>query len=102
MNSGFSGGHNVGIKHALKNGAEYVIILNNDTYVAKELLKELISVMERDESIGIAVPKIYFASGYEYHKDRYTKAEKGKVFWYGGGIIDWDNMYQSHRGVVSW
>ncbi|MBI2430864.1 MAG: glycosyltransferase family 2 protein, partial [Candidatus Levybacteria bacterium] len=52
-----------------------------------------------DEKIGIVVPKIYFAKGYEFHKDRYKKGELGKVIWYAGGIIDWDNVVGKHRGV---
>ncbi|MBI5619624.1 glycosyltransferase family 2 protein [Candidatus Gottesmanbacteria bacterium] len=52
-----------------------------------------------DPDIGIAGSKIYFAKGHEYHRDRYKKDERGKVIWYAGGVIDWDNMYASHRGV---
>jgi len=49
--------------------------------------------------VGIAGSKIYFAPGHEYHKGRYTQKEQGKVFWYAGELVDWDNMYASHRGV---
>src|SRR5262245_39904462 len=31
-NLGFSGGNNVGIKGALKNGSNWVLLLNNDTW----------------------------------------------------------------------
>ena len=37
--------------------------------------------------------------GSEFHKDRYKKAEIGRVIWYAGGTIDWKNMIASHRGV---
>jgi len=98
-NLGFSGGHNVGIKYALEKGAEFVLILNNDTYVDKNFLKELISAAEKDVKKGILSPKIYFAPGFEFHKDRYRKDELGKVFWYAGGIMDWKNVIGHHRGV---
>jgi len=98
-NMGFSGGHNTAIRYALSNKADYVLLLNNDIYVDKNFLKELFVVSEQDDNIKIAVPKIYFAPGYEFHKDRYSNQEKGKVFWYAGGEVDWANIIGRHRGV---
>ncbi len=98
-NLGFSGGNNVGIKYSLGNGADYVVILNNDTFVDKDFLKELIETAESDDKIGIVAPKIYFAKGFEFHKDRYKKDELGKVIWYAGGKIDWKNVIGNHRGL---
>jgi GT2 family glycosyltransferase len=98
-NLGFSGGNNVGIKYAIKNNADYVLILNNDTYVDPNFLTELLKIAEKDKNIGISVPKIYFAPDFEYHKDRYAKSELGKVFWYAGGKMDWGNVIGSNRGV---
>lgn len=98
-NTGFTGGYNTGIKKALDNGADYIMAVNNDTTLDPDLLTELIAVLESDEKIGLAVPKIYFAKGHEFHKDRYTKEELGKVFWYAGGYVDWDHATSVHRGV---
>lgn len=97
-NLGFSGGHNVAIKHALKNRADYILILNNDTYVDRVFLEELLAEAEKARA-GILSPKIYFAPGFEFHKQRYSKKELGKVFWYGGGEMDWNNIIGHHRGV---
>lgn len=98
-NLGYSGGNNVGIKRALKGGAEYVVILNNDTILDKNLIAGLLKTFEDHQNAGIVSPKIYFAKGFEFHKDRYKKNELGKVVWYAGGEIDWDNVLASHRGV---
>lgn len=98
-NLGFSGGNNIGISYALKNDADYIVILNNDTIVDKYLVENLIEVAESDKKIGIVTPKIYFAKGYEFHKDRYKKEDLGKVIWYAGGEIDWDNVIGHHKGV---
>ncbi len=98
-NLGFAEGNNVGIKYALKNGADYILILNNDTFVDKNFLEELLKVADRDEKIGISVPKIYFAPGFEFHKNRYSNKDLGKVFWYAGGESDWKNVIGHHRGV---
>jgi hypothetical protein len=98
-NKGFSGGNNVGIKLALESGNDYILLLNNDTLVKPDFLEELTKTAKSGNKIGIVGPKIYFAPGFEFHKERYKKNERGSVFWYAGGEIDWENMYASHRGV---
>lgn len=98
-NLGFSGGNNVGMKDALENGADYVLVLNNDTIVDKNLVVQLIKAAEEHKDAGLLSPKIYFAPGFEFHKDRYEKDEKGKVIWYAGGQMDWHNVLGSNRGV---
>ncbi len=96
-NLGFTGGNNIGITYAMKYGSDYVWLLNNDTIVHPNALC-LVDAFA-DEHVGISGSKIYFAPGHEYHKDRYSEKERGNVFWYAGGSIDWANMYASHRGV---
>lgn len=98
-NLGFAEGNNVGIRYALKQKADYVMLLNNDTIVDPQMIVRLIKAGEVDKKIGILGPKIYFAPGFEFHKKRYKPDEQGKVIWYAGGIIDWDNILASHRGV---
>jgi len=96
-NLGFTGGNNTGIQYALKNNADYVWLLNNDTIVDSHALS-LVDAFQ-DETVGVAGSKIYFAPGHEYHTNRYAKKDVGRVFWYAGGLVDWDNMYASHKGV---
>lgn len=98
-NLGYAGGNNKGIRYALKHNFEHILIINNDTEVDKNLLFCMISMLESDKQIGIVIPKIYFSKGFEYHKERYKKEELGKVIWYAGGIMDWDNVMGHHRGV---
>ncbi len=98
-NLGFAEGHNVGIRYALSAGADYIVILNNDTLLDKDFIKELVKTAEKDSSIGIIGPKIYFEKGFEYHKDRYSDKDLGKVLWYAGGEMDWENIIGRHRGV---
>lgn len=98
-NFGFAEGNNVGIRYALKKGADYLILMNNDIVVPKNLVIQLIKVAEKDKKIGLLAPKMYFAKGYEFQKERYSEKDLGKVIWYAGGIIDWDNIYSFHRGV---
>ncbi len=98
-NLGFAGGNNLGIKKALKNKADFILILNNDTLLDKNLLVSLLKTAESKKQSGIIAPKIYFAPDHEFHHDRYQTQERGKVIWYAGGLIDWQNIICSHRGV---
>ena len=86
-NLGFSGGNNVGIRLALNDGADYVLLINNDTVVDSGFLGELIRVVESDPSIGIVGPKIY------YYDDP-------KRIWFAGGAINywWGHLY--HVGYM--
>ncbi len=97
-NLGFAEGNNVGLKECLKRGADYILVLNNDTIVDSDLVCDLLKVFEKYPKAGILSPKIYFAEGYEY-QNRYKKEERGKVIWYAGGEIDWKNVYGTNYGV---
>ncbi len=98
-NLGFSGGNNVGIRYARDKNADYILLLNNDTIIDKHIVSELLKVAESNEEIGIVAPKIYFAKGHEFHKNKYKENERGKVIWYAGGVIDWNNVIGVHKGV---
>jgi GT2 family glycosyltransferase len=60
-NLGFAAGNNGGIHYALERGADYVLLLNNDTTVSPSLVSELVEVAEVDPQIGILGPVIYYA-----------------------------------------
>ncbi len=98
-NRGFAGGNNYGIKDAIRRKFDYILLLNNDLILEKDLAVKLTEFMEENPEVGITSPKMYFAKGYEFHKDRYKESEKGKVLWYAGGLIDRANVYTFHRGV---
>ena len=59
-NLGFTGGNNIGLRFALDRGADYVLLLNNDTIVDPGFLREMLSVATVSEGIGFVSPKIYF------------------------------------------
>lgn len=54
-NLGYAGGNNIGIRYALKSGARFVWILNNDTIVHPESLSELVRAFKsaRETPLGI-------------------------------------------------
>lgn len=82
-NLGFSGGNNVGIKYALENGADYVLILNNDTVVSRDFLTKLVKAGESDKSSGFLGPKICF-----YPPLRRAGEDRDRI-WFAGGRINW-------------
>jgi len=58
-NRGFAAGNNVGIRMALKNAADYVFVLNNDTTVFPDTLSELVSFAEKHPEAGLMGPQIH-------------------------------------------
>lgn len=99
QNFGFAKGNNIGIKKALDDKAGFIMLLNNDTILDKNCLSKLLEAAKKHPQFSIFAPKIYFEKNFEFHKNRYKENEKGRVIWYAGGIIDWDNLYGHHRGV---
>jgi len=75
-NLGYAGGNNVGLRYAMAQGADYALLLNNDTVVDPTFLRILMDAAEADPTVGIAGPTIY------YH-------ERPDVIWSAGGAIDW-------------
>lgn len=97
-NLGYTGGNNFGLKIALKQKYTHFLIANNDILVKPDFLQKLFLESQKYPE-AILTPKIYFAPGYEYFKDRYQKSDIGKVIWSVGGKVDWDNIYGSNLGI---
>jgi GT2 family glycosyltransferase len=75
-NLGYVGGNNMGLQHARTMGADYALLLNNDTEVAPDFLRLLVEAAEADPRIGIIGPTIYYF-------------DRPDVIWSAGGAIDW-------------
>jgi GT2 family glycosyltransferase len=60
INLGYAEGNNVGIREAIGDKADYVLILNNDTVVDPNLITELVAVAERVPNVGFVGPKNYY------------------------------------------
>lgn len=57
-NYGFAGGVNRGIEYAIKNGAEYIALLNNDAVADEKWLENLLQTMKKDNKTGIVTGKL--------------------------------------------
>src|SRR5690349_12247575 len=78
VNLGFAEGNNIGIRQALKQEADYVLLLNNDTEVAPGFLEPLVEFAERKPEAGIVGPKIY------YYDEPQRIWSAGGLFTHGG------------------
>ena len=62
-NLGFSGGNNAAIRRALETGAEWVVLLNNDTEPEPEMLPALQAAAERHPRAGVLAGKLLYPDG---------------------------------------
>jgi len=86
-NLGFSKGYNWGIQYALDNGADHVLIINNDATLAGDALARLLEHAEPD--VGALAPLIYYA-------------DKPRIIWSLGGrthpcTLEKSNPYVGQR-----
>lgn len=82
-------GNNIGIRYALEHGADYVMMLNNDTTVDRSFLRPLVAAMEADGRVGVAGGKIY------YHSDP-------KRVWFAGGKYGRLTSHVEHVGILKY
>jgi GT2 family glycosyltransferase len=75
-NLGYSEGNNRGIEFALREGADYIFLLNNDTIVDPHMLSKLVDVAESDPTIGITGPTMFYMDPQD-------------ILWGGENWIDW-------------
>jgi GT2 family glycosyltransferase len=74
-NLGFAKGNNVGIRYAIKNSADYIFLLNNDTNIQINGLKPMVEFLENNKSYIAATSQIRY----------YDRPE----IWNCGGVINW-------------
>lgn len=59
LNRGFAGAANGGIAAALRDGADYILLLNNDTRADRSMIRELVAAALRHEGRAAVGPTIY-------------------------------------------
>jgi hypothetical protein len=76
-NVGFSKANNQGIEYALKHGAEYILLLNNDVeIVEKKWLTTMLHFFESDPQIGILGCKLLYPDGRIQHAGGFIKISR--------------------------
>lgn len=89
-NLGFGGGCNVGIRHALQAGADYVWLINSDATVAPDALSALVAVAEQQARVG-AVGSVIF----DQHPSDQVQ------LWGGGRVNLWLGRSYHQRAAAS-
>jgi GT2 family glycosyltransferase len=97
VNLGFAGFNNLALTAIAQEAYSHIVLLNNDTTLDPNFLPPLLDALN-DPSVAFASPKIYFYPHKEFHKG-YPAEHLGKIIWYAGGVIDWQNLLLFHRGV---
>jgi GT2 family glycosyltransferase len=90
-NDGYAGGNNAGIVAVRQRGARYTLILNSDTVVDPDCVQRLVDDAERDPSIALVTPRIFFGDP----PDR---------VWFGGGRFSlWTGrpVHVGYRGLAA-
>ncbi|RPI13533.1 MAG: glycosyltransferase family 2 protein [Ignavibacteriae bacterium] len=59
-NAGDAKGNSLGASRAVKDGCDYVFILNNDTELEPTCIEELIKLIEKDEKTGVTGPIFFY------------------------------------------
>lgn len=85
-NRRFAGGNNAGLAHVLAQGADAVMLINNDTEADPQLLERLLLALEQEPGAGAASPLIFFARPLD-------------EIWYAGGRCNVALGHTSHRGL---
>jgi GT2 family glycosyltransferase len=84
-NSGFAAGNNAGIRRSVRAGADYVLLLNDDTVVAADFLSLLVARAESVPGIGMLGPRIYYLS-------------QPDTIWFSGAAFDREKCSLSFPG----
>jgi GT2 family glycosyltransferase len=85
-NLGFAGGCNVGIRWALAQGAEWMVLVNNDAVVAPDAVAAFDSAAQQRPEPGVLAGKLY-------------RADRPDRIWYAGQrFLAWLGYSGRHRG----
>jgi GT2 family glycosyltransferase len=85
-NLGFAGGCNVGICWALAQGAEWVVLVNNDAVIAPDAIAGFAAAAEQRPEAGVLAGKLY-------------RADRPDRIWYAGQrFLAWLGYSGRHRG----
>lgn len=107
-NIGYAGGNNVGIREALKGGADYVAVVTQDVYVSPDWLLQAVAAAETEPSIGAVQPLLLlwpeselinstgnqihflgygFAGDYKLPREEYRSSQLSDIPYFSGAIV---------------
>ncbi|MDP1676916.1 MAG: glycosyltransferase family 2 protein [Bacteroidota bacterium] len=87
QNAGYASGNNIGIRWALENKADYILVLNNDVIIDQNLILEMLVAIQKDQHIGVVTGKMFY------------KDDPNRIYSGAGKIIRW-RCSGVNRGTV--
>ena len=95
-NLGYTGGNNRGIRRALDEGADFVLVLNHDTLVDPGAIGSLVEAARTGDRVGAVAPTV-------------VRMEDPESVWYAGGSFDpmralgvhWNDGGGGFTGVIA-
>ena len=84
-NLGFSCANNIGIKQAINDGCDYILMLNNDTIIENNMIEEMVNTSIENKGAAVC-PKIYYY-------------DNKKIVWAAGGSINWSKGLPIQYGI---
>ena len=84
-NLGYAGGNNAGIRQALAMGADWVLVLNNDTVIEPGMVGALVAAGESHARAAAIAPKI-------------LRFDDPTILWFDGGYFSKMRALGGHRG----
>jgi GT2 family glycosyltransferase len=84
-NVGYCKANNLGIQNAFARGAEFVLLLNNDTTVASNFIEHMLRAVMASADIAAVCPKIFFA-------------DQPDLLWYAGADFSLWTSRSRHAG----
>jgi GT2 family glycosyltransferase len=91
-NLGYSGGNNVGLRHALTQEIDLFMLLNNDTVVSEDFLLPLVKTIKNNPNLGAVTPKIFYL-----HEPKRIWAAGGEISWWKG-LVKNRGQYEKDKG----
>lgn len=86
-NGGFAAGCNRGLFLAKERGAHYMLLLNNDTIVAPDILQAFMHAAQAYPCAGVLGAKIFYY-------------EEPTLLWHAGGAVNFKTLHCYHEGCT--
>jgi GT2 family glycosyltransferase len=81
-NLGYAGGMNTGARYALKEGADFVLFVNNDTEFSGSTIAPMVELAQKHKNVGIVSPKVLYLD----EKNIIYCAGSRYLFWRCGNV----------------
>lgn len=93
-NAGYAAGNNVGIRRGMGDGAEFILVLNNDTIVEPDFLSHLVDYAAEHSAAGLLGPLIRHPDG-EINRICTRRSPRLREIFWNRGIGRWLGINKS-------